>query len=267
MNLAVHPESVFLIIYSGGYCGEFLAWWLGQHSGCVRTGYYNIGKNRYIGNHYYNYTLTQTGTRDKLFLTGHCARSPSKNGITVPDPAQHINLYATQKYHRFFNYLYMIKSVFYTFRVDKPQSKFNDRPTEWNQFLESLNGREFFTGAEMESWLYSRHQTSIEQWTKTYWQKSMSHTRFNPVSKINYDISNLFFNNNIGQGCADFCQVLNVINCPELETQMSEYHQENLRLVENYSGTTVDEFLELSDSTVESIIVNNTQAALAKAGK
>jgi hypothetical protein len=259
-DLVVNPKSVFLIVYPGGYCGEFLAWWLSQHPGCVATQHYKIGKNRYSGRHPYNYILDETGTQDKLFLTGHWPSNISKNGVVVSDPAQHIYLYATEKYHRFFNYLYMIKTIFYNYQVDKPQVVFKDKPLEWAEFVQSLNGQQTFIGAEMESWIHSRHGLGIVSWVEQYWERSSRYSRPSISNKLNYDISPVFFNN----GCLDFCQQLNVASSNELESHIAEYHQKNLHLVESYAGMTVDEFLNLSADQAKAVVVQNIQSLLLK---
>ena len=261
MHLAVHPQSVFLIIYPGGHCGDFLAWWLSMHPGCVLANHLEVANNRYLCKHSYNYTLDENGTRDKLFLTGHSSTEPSKNGVIVSDPAQHIYLYASERYQRFFKYLYMIKTIFHKYRTNNPQVVFKDKPLEWAEFVKSLNGQPTFIGAVMESWIHSQHSNGIEQWAELFWGKFSRYLRPDPQHKLNYDISQLFFNN-INAGCQDFCQQLNVHSSDELESYVLKYHQKNLLLVETHAGMTVDKFLDLPEQRAQDVVIQNIQSLL-----
>lgn len=240
-RLLVHPESVFLIVYPGGFCGEFLSWWLGLHPGCVRTQIRGLENNRYIWQRSYQYAYHSQGTRDKLFLSTHSGNIVSKCGFEVPNSQQHVWLYSSAKYQIFFFYLFLIKTVFFKYSIYDSSPPKYFKPEQWQEFLKYLNGRSVFYNHEAEAWLngcdHDIRDMVIDKWN-TLGDSSRSSI------DVKIDVGSLFFENSQHMP-ENLCAAVNVKHDARLDHYLSEYHQRNIALVEKYHGTTVDQFLNL----------------------
>ena len=242
MNLEVCPESVFLIRYPGGYCGEFLAWWLSQHTGCIKINSRNIGHNRYVAQHQYNYVYHQQGSKDLLFLTAHPSDDVSKIGLPVCDSAQHLYLYSSHRTHRFYFLLYLIKTVFYKYRIDHPPAVVANRPEKWQQFLQYLNGRKEFTSTEIQCWMEGIPCPDTAEIVQTAWAKSPTSPGYQGPGSINID--ELFFGD-YSRSYTELCGQLNLIPQTTAQINIQDYHQRNVELAEKYLGLDLESFLEL----------------------
>jgi hypothetical protein len=260
MDLLVHPDSTKLIVYPGGYCGEFLAWWLSLHPGCIKIGHRNIGNNRYSGQHKYNYVYSKQGTKDLLFLTAHPGQNVvSKIGVAVPHYEQHIILYASKRTHRFYFLLYLIKTVFYKYTVAQPPMWLFKSPDHWPNFVQNyLNGRIEFTGTEIECWeqgIPCKNSTDIvvDAWCGYKFC-------VNPHGIQEFDIDGLFIGN-YARAYDDLCSRFHITPQDKFNHHIPEYHQRNVALVEKYINMPLDIFLDLDDESAMPII---TQSMLTR---
>ena len=255
MDLLVHPKSVWLIVYPGGYCGEFIAWWLGLHPHCIQTGNRGVGHNRYIGTHSYNYVYSEQGSKDLLFLTTHPnSGGVSKIGFVVSDTDQHMTFYAGKRTHRFYFLLYLIKTVFYKHTVAHPPLGSFESSKQWEDFVQNyLKGRVEFTGTEIECWLQGVHYKDTPGVVADAWRKA----RIWPKGQgpRNYNIDGLFFGD-YAQSYADLCSRFGIIPQDRLNHYIPEYHQRNVALVEKYIDMPLQEFLDLDDDTAMAIITH-----------
>jgi hypothetical protein len=263
MDLLVHPKSVWLIVYPGGYCGEFLAWWLSLHPGCIRTGNRGIGKNRYIGQHDRNYVYSEQGSRDLLFLTTHPnSGGVSKIGFVVSDIDQHMTFYASKRTHRFYFLLYLIKTVFYKHTVAHPPLGLFESSKHWEDFVRHyLRGRVEFTGTEVMYWLKGLPYKDPPGLVADAWRKAGTWPRMH--GPRNYDIDGLFFGD-YAQSYADLCSRFNITPQDRLNHYVPEYHQRNVELVESYINMPLQEFLDLDEDTAMTVI---TQAMLKRSAE
>lgn len=251
MNLLVHPESVFLIVYPGGYCGEFIAWWLGLHPGCIRTGLVGMNNNRYLGRHAHNYVYHEDGSRDRLYLTAHPSTTVSKIGFDVPDKNQHIILHASTRTHRFYFLLQLIKTVFARHKAEH-QSQ---------EFQQYLNGRTEFIGAELDSWLKKEPCPSTAEIIAKAWAGSTVWNQILRSAGARVNIDSLFFDN-YATGYEQLCQRLNLLPDHTLNHYILEYHQRNVELVEYYTGMELDTFLDLDHDTAMTVMVQASDKSL-----
>ena len=260
MDLLVHPKSVFLIVYPGGYCGEFLAWWLSLHPKCIRTGLRGIDNNRYVGIHDYDYVYSEQGSRDFLFLTTHPHSIVSKNGFTVPDTNQHLIFCASPRTHRFYFLLYLIKTVFFKFTTERQPAIF-ESAEQWNEFKQYLEGRTEFAGVEAEYWIKKQPYTSVADIVTSRWKRSLIWPMAPAPSDIN--IASLFFGDYL-TGYAELCKRLNLTPEHRFDHLIPEYHQRNVKLVERFTGLDLDNFLDLDDDVAMIILV---RACLTRLGE
>jgi hypothetical protein len=96
--LQVHPDQTYLIMYVGGFGGEFMAYWLSQHPGCIKSHAISLQNNRYVHLFDRDFEITASSTcQDRLFLNAHpdiehiqVARSTDSQNhcyISYADPA------------------------------------------------------------------------------------------------------------------------------------------------------------------------------------
>ena len=250
-TLLVHPKSVFLLVYPGGHCGEFLAWWLGQHPGCVRTPIMGIENNRYIWQPSYNFEYSEHGTRDRVYLTAHPGSTVSKPGFNVPDLSQHIRLYSSQQYLQFFYCLFLIKTIFFEYDIEnhRPPSFFNSE--NWLEFLKYLGPRKKFYFYEADQWLNQCH-TDVRNYLEKRWNSLGSPK---PIFKPSFDVGKLFFENT-EQEIQTLLAELNIPFSSKIFYYLPEYHQRNVALVEKYFNIKIDQFLELNADQVLDLVVS-----------
>lgn len=260
-DLWVDPKSVFLLVYTGGYCGEFLAWWLGQHPGCLRTQISSVGKNRYIGEHKHNYVLNEAGIKDRLFLTGHRPFKPSKAGTLVFDSHQHIYLTGNPEHHHFFFYLYLIKTMFFRYRASDSLKAYFDDPQQRELFLSQLNGQDTFTGIEIEDWLGNK-TTNINDYVIDHWHKSKTQGFALRAVGPTINVSNVFFNDP-DAGHEYICNTLGLIVNPKLTYYLPEYHQRNVLLIEQTANMPISDFLSLEDSSLVDLFLSTAHKLVA----
>lgn len=252
MDLLVHPKSVWLLVYPGGYCGEFIAWWLGLHPGCIHTGTRNVGKNRYVGQHKFNYVYSDAGCKDFLFLTAHPSSVASKAGLVVSDPTQHIQLYAGKRTDRFYFLLYLVKTVFYKHTTLNPPFSVFPSVTHWNRFVQYLNGRTQFTSKEVECWLDNVPYRSADEIVRSAWNSSKTWASLE-IQPQDINLDELFFGD-YTQCYMSICDRLNLQPDSNLDHYIPEYHRRNIALVEKYTGMDLDQFLELDDSRALTVV-------------
>lgn len=252
-SLLIHPQSLFLIVYPGGHCGEFLAWWLGMHPGSVRTQIRGIENNRYIWQPSYQYQYSEQGTRDRVFLTTHDREEPSKCGFRVTNPEQHIALYSSEKYRRFFYYLFLIKTVFFKYEVDPSKPPLFFTSENWKEFLKYLGTKQYFYYYEAEDWINNR-PSNLKDLVTNKWHNVNTP---GPLQfKYKFDIGDLFFGNT-EQESLNLLSTLNISSSPRLFAYLTEYHQRNIELVEKYANMKVDEFLDLTIDQALDVMVNS----------
>lgn len=250
--LKIRPQSVFLLVYPGGHCGEFLSWWLGLHPGCVRTQVRGIENNRYVWQPSYRYEYSERGTRDKLFLAAHPGNTVSKCGLTVSDSQQHIFLYSDAKYRHFFYYLFLIKNYFSEFRVEQQQPP-SITTEQWHEFLKYLNGRDSYYLYELECWVNNDFST-FRNSVYTGWDRINSPG--GPSIQLRFDIGEMFFGNT-EQHAQKLLKDLTIRPNPKLSYYLPEYHQRNIAVVEKHSNMKIDQFLDLDIDQALEVMANS----------
>lgn len=254
-RLLVHPDSVFLVVYPGGFCGEFLTWWLGLHPGCIQTDVTGLDRNRYVWKHRNTYVFDESGSRDRLFLTGHRSDQPSKCGLQVNNISQHIGLCADSKHYYFFFYLFLIKTIFHPFSLSKIKSDFFVTDQRRQEFLQYLNGRTMFTGGEYEAWAEGQ-SIEVADIVQFHLDRLLRSAPITIEKKCN--ISNLFF----GDTAAEYtklCDTLQLSMYKKIYYYLPQYHRRNVDLVEQYSGMTIDEFLAADHNTLVNVMIRTGQ--------
>lgn len=239
--LKIHPKSVFLIVYPGGHCGEFLAWWMGLHPGCVRTQIREVDSNRYIWQPSYRYELSEQGTRDKLFLTTHPGNTTSKCGFAVPDFQQHISLYSNARYRHFFYYLFLFKTYFFKYRISDHNVPGFFTTQQWQEFLKYLGPRDSFYYYEAESWINNSY-TNVRDFVYLKWD--VINAPGDSSVQFRFDVGEMFFGDTERES-QKLLRSLDIDVSPKLFDYLREYHRRNIAVIEKYTNTNIDQLLSL----------------------
>ena len=259
----VRPELTHLIVYPGGFGGEFMAYWLGQHPGCVKSRFIPLQKNRYVLLFDQDFKIDSNSTcNDRLFLITHPDRgNVSFNGV----PADQLNrCYLSCKdpaYRKFFFLLSWLKQRLFKFPVWRqplsPQStemrrwsyhvmqQFTD-DTMLNEFLKYIDHREWLYENELDS--FKLNQPNLDPLTRAqdeYIYCELDHSEFQNLFTINID--RLMFDGSQDEHqrmCEHFG--IDYEQAHTMLTRMYLYHQRNLALYKQYINVPIDDFISMS---------------------
>ena len=254
-TLKVHPKSVFVLEYSGGRCGEFLGWWLGQHPGCVPTDILCIGNNRWVTSANYTYEFDNSGTQNLLFLTAHVniyGPTRTKVDIEIADIDQRIFLKSQGKYVRFYYMLFWIKTGLFAFHWDRLPSYFFDDPNELQQCRDFFK-KPWITWKEIEFWKNTGGTLDLSKELKNNWDMHVCDITNQNFFTKSIDIDCLFFQDP-NKEYLNICALTSLEPCINMLSTLEKYHQQNIALVENYVGLDIEEFLELDNDTAYALM-------------
>ena len=254
--IAVNPNYVHLLIYPGGYCGEFIGYWLSQHPGCIPAQVQSLMNNRYI--HTFNdkfviSTALATTTDDRLFLLAHSGGDPKNdttfNGILKSDINSHSEITCSTPFKKFFFLMMWLKMRLYKFLAGTGQwntnilSQFNDTHT-YADFQNYIDHRDWFYQFEIDS--FKQDKPNLDIITRAH----NEYLFYNllppePVSKtINLD--ELMFGD-VEKEHQRICEQyeLDYDLAQPLTWSMRMYHQRNLRLAQRYLDIPIEQLLAI----------------------
>lgn len=246
---------MFVLEYSGGRCGEFLAWWLGQHPGCVPTGIVCVGNNRWVTSANYAYEFDNSGTQNLLFLTAHVninGPARTKVDIEVADIDQRIFLKSQGKYVRFYYMLFWLKTGMFAHPWHQmPRHYFANLDEQ--QRCQDFFKRPWITWKEIEFW---KNTGGVLEWSdelKNNWDAHVRETTSKNFFTKSIDIDCLFFQDP-DKEYVNICALTGLEPCKKLLLTLEKYHQQNIALVENYVGLDIEKFLELDNDAAYTLM-------------
>jgi hypothetical protein len=264
----VRPSRTHLVIYTGGYGGEFIGYWLSQHPNCVPADALTLKNNRYVHrfNHKFRLSESLAATDELLFLLAHppgggFTNTTTFNGIPV-DQIQHKSyIDCSQPYRKFFFLLMWIKMRLFKFQFANP-SEDCVWPERWSahvldQFADerSLNAFREYTGHR--PWMYQFEANSfksnqpnwpvLQRAADEYQYCEMPRsTEYSSFFTINLD--ELMFGN-ADQEHEHICKHYGIDydRAQPLVHEIQAYHQRNLDLFHRYvPDISLEDFINLS---------------------
>ena len=267
----VRPESSYLLIYPGGFGGEFMAYWLSQHPGCIPSTVRQLKNNRYV--HILNNTFefSPKGTDRKLFLITHPysqdnvqSDSRSFSGIVFDNPAQKAFITCADEHKKFFFVLMWLKMRLFRYTLDRyrsgsPKSGWGqhlapqfDQEHTLENFKHYLNQRPWFYQFEFDSWRNGQENVPVVnrlQHEYQYWFLPLNYQ-----SLFNINLSELMFGDSESEH-ARVCQHFGIDydSSQHLMSMMQQYHQRNIVLAERYLKMPIDDFVALSNEQAQPV--------------
>lgn len=259
--VAVNPRLVHLLLYQGGYCGEFIGYWMSQHPGCIPSTVYTLDNNRYVHRFDQKFVistaLAQTSP-DRLFLLAHPGGLPKDsttfNGIPRSAVDQHSYIWCSEPYKKFFFLLMWVKMRLYKFSMTAVDAtgqwpahiaqQFSEMYTA-EQFRQYINNRSWFYQFELDSFKQDQPNFTVMSRAREEYQFYNLLTDYDHLPRINLD--ELMFGNTAQehQRMCEYYGLDHSLSQP-LTPMIQAYHQRNLDIAQRYLDVPLDEFLALS---------------------
>jgi hypothetical protein len=250
-----HPDHTYTLVYPGGYGGEFLCYWLGQHSGGVPVPITNLSNNRYV----INFNLIRLHPRapeSKLFLPGHdMITGAAKNKFVPTSPDRIIGVLTSRDFQKFYFVLFAIKTILHKYSLYRAPLNFATSE-QLSEFFSAIRPRTEFYHHEFDAWLLNQPVPDIE---------SVLYEKFNiacradtsTASNFNIDLDQLFFGDILGKTTeyVRVCQYLGILPDVSLLSQLQQYHDRNVDLVSNTCGISAQTLIAMSNEDAWPIIL------------
>lgn len=253
MKSVGHPDHTYVLIYPGGHGGEFLCYWLGQHSGCIPTPTNFLVNNRYV-TQFDQIKIHPRAPTLKLFLPGHNqATHAAKNGFVPTDVNQVIGISVSARYQKFYFLLFALKTLLVKYSTNNMMEHVS--LDQHLQFLSVVHPRTDFYYDELIEWQATQSVPSMDQLLERRFRQLCTRvsSEFSRVSvngaRFCINLDNLFFGSFVDQA-AEYQRVCNHISTmpdPELLNQLDQYHLRNIDLITNATQMSVLEFVALSN--------------------
>lgn len=259
----VSPKLTHLLIYPGGYCGEFIGYWLSQHPGCMPAVAESLPNNRYV--HRFNQTfivstaLAHT-SQDRLFLLAHPPGDPKDavtfNGIPQSAITNQSFIWCSGTYKKFFFLLMWVKMRLYKFSLSAINAEtgtwpahiarqFTDTHTG-EDFQNYIQGRNWFYQFELDSFKRDQVNTPVLDRAQREFKYYNLATKYENWPKINLD--ELMFGNveHEHQRICEYYGLDYELSRP-MTPMIQQYHQRNLDVAQRFLQIPVNEFIKLSN--------------------
>ena len=272
MKSVGHPDHTYVLIYPGGYGGEFLCYWLGQHSGCIPTPTNFLPNNRYISR-FDQIKIHPRAPALKLFLPGHNqVTHAAKNGFVPTDVDQVIGTSVTARYQKFYFLLFALKTLLVKYSTNNMMEHVS--LAQHLQFLSVVHPRTDFYYDEFIEWEATQSVPPMNQLLERRFKQSCDHLlerrvrqSYTKVSsevgrvgvngaKFCIDLDQLFFGAFVDR-VAEYqrlCDHIGTVPDTALLHQLDQYHAKNLDLVSSVTRMPVLDFVELSNKEAWSVI-------------
>jgi hypothetical protein len=260
----VRPSRTHLVIYTGGYGGEFIGYWLSQHPNCVPAEVFQLKNNRYVHtyNHQFHMSESSADTDDLLFLLAHPPGGGFKNDTTFDGiPVNHIQhksyIDCSQPYRKFFFLMMWIKMRLFKFQLDSDSSTGTWSAHVMNQFCDEHPLSAFREYINHRSWMYQYEFNSFKikqpNWPMLR-RAATEYRHFNLPRSAEYsrlftiNLDELMFGN-AQQEHQRMCEHYGIdYNLAQpLVHEIQAYHQRNLDLFHRYvPDILLEDFINLS---------------------
>lgn len=255
----VKPSQAHLIVYGGGYGGEFIGHWLSQHQCCIPAQALPLANNRYVNTYNRKFKISDSDatTNDLLFLLSHPGNRPKDeattfNGIPVTDIQNISYIDCSQPYKKFFFLMMWLKMRLYKFSLVHTSTPWHahifrqfNSPDHHAQFRQYINGRDWCYQFEITSFINNEPNAPvIDRIQIDYADCELPRLpEYQDVFVI--DLDQLLFGNS-DQEHQRLCNYYGMPYTPALTADIEAYHQRNLDLYSRYINIPIDEFIGLS---------------------
>ena len=254
MTVVGHPDYTYTLSYPGGYGGEFLCYWLGQHSGAIAVPITNLSNNRYVIN-FNKIRLHPRAKELKLFLPGHnMITGAAKNKFVPTSSDRIIGVRSSKDFQKFYFVLFAIKTILYKYSHEIPLN--SSTPEQRLGFFSAIHPRTEFYHHEFDAWqlnqpipdteLFLRERFEIACWADTI-----------TTTNFNIDLDQLFFGDLLSKTTeyVRVCQHLDIVPDISLLPQLQQYHDRNVDLVSNACEIPAQTLIEMSNEDAWPIIL------------
>jgi hypothetical protein len=249
-----HPDHTYTLTYPGGFGGEFLCYWLGQHAGCVPVSITELPNNRYVID-FDKIRLHPRALESKLFLPGHnMITGAAKNKFVPTSSDRIIGVRTSSSFQKFYFVLFAIKTILHKYsytgslRFLTPEQKLG--------FFSAIRPRTEFYHHEFDAWSLNQPVPGTELFL---------HEKFNiacgastsTTSNFNIDLDQLFFGDLLGKTTeyVRVCQYLGILPDISLLPQLQQYHDRNVDLVSAVCEIPAQTLIEMSNEDAWPIIL------------
>jgi hypothetical protein len=250
-----HPDHTYTLIYTGGYGGEFLCYWLGQHAGCLPVPTTELPNNRYATN-FDQIRIHPRAAESKLFLPGHnMITGAAKNKFVPTSSGRIIGVHASEAFQKFYFVLFTIKTILYKYQ--KGMAWLPAPPEQMLEFFSAIRPRTKFYHHEFDAWLLNQPVPDIE--SELYKRFVVAcQPDITTTSEFNIDLDQLFFGDLVRKTTeyVRVCQHLDIPTDISLLTQLQQYHDRNVDLVSNACGISPQTLIEMSNSDAWPLILD-----------
>ena len=272
MKSVGHPDHTYVLIYPGGYGGEFLCYWLGQHSGCISTPTNFLPNNRYV-TQFDQIKIHPRATALKLFLPGHNQTThAAKNGFVPTDVDRVIGTSVTARYQKFYFLLFALKTLLVKYGINNMMEHVS--LDQHLQFLSVVHPRTDFYFDEFTEWAATQSVPSMDQLLERRFKQGCNHLLERRIKqlctgasseidlvKVNgarfcINLDQLFFGSFVDR-VAEYqrlCDHIGIVSNTVLLHQLEQYHAKNLDLVSSVTEMPVLDFVALSNKEAWSVI-------------
>lgn len=258
MKALGHPDHTYVLSYPGGYCGEFLCYWLGQHTGCVPVPTSLLPSNRYVTN-FNQIKLHPRSPTSKLFLPGHDMHAyTAKNGFAPTDISRVIGVHVSVAFQKFYFVLFASKTILYRYGPQVPMPSAD--AAEMSQFLAYIQPQTEFYHHEFTAWQNKQSAMSTDQIIEQRFLQGCVNTDIN-TAEFNINLDQLFFGNLVDRAAEyqRLCDHIGTVPNTELLHQLDQYHVKNLDLVSSTTGMPVLDFVALTNEQAWPVILKSCQ--------
>lgn len=272
MKTLGHPDHTYVLIYPGGYGGEFLCYWLGQHAGCISTPTNFLPNNRYL-TRFDQINIHPRAPALKLFLPGHNQTThAAKNGFVPTDIDRVIGTSVTARYQKFYFLLFALKTWLVKYSTNNMIEHVSLE--QHLQFLSVVHPRTDFYFDEFTEWEATQSVPSMNQLLERRFKQACNHllerrvmqsctemsSEIGRVSVIGarfcIDLDQLFFGTFVDRAAEyqRLCDHIGTVPTTALLHQLDQYHANNLDLVSSVTGMPVLDFVALSNNEAWPVI-------------
>lgn len=237
--MIVKKENVHLIVSSGGEMGaDFLADLLNKDASCVQTNLISMPNNRFLFKLPETLSFGETENQQHLFMPINIG------GLTANAPSDRAAINCSPKYYGFYFLMSAIKTILYKHPNDNPASILPlERASEFANFI----GKDWHYHYEVEDWLNQTTIRSFEPMRKEDWLvNEHEHEQSTVIEYWQIDADELYFGDTESE-YAKICQHWNLTPDPNAVTEIQNYAQANIAVVEKYLDCTFEEFVSLTD--------------------
>lgn len=246
MKATGHPDHTYVLVYPGGYCGEFLCHWLGQHADCVPVPTTQLPNNRYAIN-FDQIKIHPRAAMSKLFLPGHDIRTyVAKNKFAPIDTSRVIGVHVSLAFQKFYFVLFAAKTILHRYGPQVPMPSADT--VEMAQFLAYIRPQTEFYHHEFTAWQNNQSATPIGQIIEQRFRQACISINVD-TADFNINLDQLFFGKFVDRAAEyqRLCDHIGTVPNAALLHQLDQYHAKNIDLVASVTGMPVLDFVALSN--------------------